>query len=104
MFEPINRPMKLQEIQQKITPLLQRSGIEYAGIFGSVARGEATEDSDIDILVKFQGSPTFSAYLELDNDLRKELGQDIDLLTEGSVSKFLRPQIERDLKIIYGQR
>ena len=96
--------MQLQEIQQKITPLLQRSNIEYAGDFGSVARGEATGNSDIDILVKFRNQPTFSAYLKLDNDLRKELGQDIDLLTEGSVNKFLRPQIEQDLKIIYGSR
>jgi len=96
--------MQLQEIQQKITPLLQRSNIEYAGVFGSVARGEATGNSDIDILVKFRNQPTFSAYLKLDNDLRKELGQDIDLLTEGSVNKFLRPQIEQDLKIIYGSR
>src|SRR3989338_4788002 len=96
--------MQLQEIQQKITPLLQRSNIEYAGVFGSVARGGATGNSDIDILVKFRNQPTFSAYLKLDNDLRKELGQDIDLLTEGSVNKFLRPQIEQDLKIIYGSR
>jgi len=79
--------------------------VEYAGVFGSVASGEAGPKSDVDILVKFHGPATFRAYLKLDEDLRKSLGNvDIDLVTEGAVNKFLRPYIERDIKFIYGQR
>ena len=96
--------MNIEEIREKITPLLKRYGVEYAGIFGSVARGETNPDSDIDILIRFNGRPTFSAYLQLDDGLRKELGRDVDLVTEGAVNKFLRPYIEQDLKVIYGQR
>lgn len=95
--------MTLQEIKEKITPILKDNPIEYIGVFGSVARGEDKPDSDIDILVKFTGRPTFAGYLKLDQDLHNKLGRKIDLVTEGGVNKFLRPQIERDLKLIYGQ-
>ncbi len=74
------------------------------GIFGSYARNEQTENSDIDILVKFIGAPTFASYLRLEENLRNRLGREVDLITEGGVNKFLRPYIERDLKLVYGQR
>lgn len=96
--------MNIEEVRLKIGSILQESNVEYAGVFGSVARGSARPDSDVDILVKFKGRPTFKAYVDLDADIRHALGIDVDLLTEGSVNKFLRPYIEQDLKIIYGQR
>ncbi|OGE82357.1 MAG: hypothetical protein A3B10_02670 [Candidatus Doudnabacteria bacterium RIFCSPLOWO2_01_FULL_44_21] len=96
--------MTIEEVKEKIVPVLKQSGVEYAGIFGSVARGDASASSDVDILVKFQSSPTFAGYLKLDENLRRVLNHDIDLVTVGAVNKFLRPQIERDLKLIYGQR
>lgn len=83
---------------------MRKSGVKYAGVFGSVARGEAKPDSDVDILVRFIAPATFASYLELDENLRKRLGRDVDLITEGAVNKFLRPYIERDLKVVYGQR
>jgi predicted nucleotidyltransferase len=94
----------LEEVQGKIGPILEQAGVQYAGIFGSVARGDAGPNSDVDILIKFKDPPTFSAYLHLDESLRNLLGRDVDLVTEGAVNKFLRPYIERDLKLIYGQR
>ena len=96
--------MTIDEVKKKITPILEQNGVEYAGVFGSTARGEAGVDSDVDILVKFKNRPTFAGYLRLDEDLRKILGREIDLVTEGAVNRFLRPQIERDIKIVYGQR
>lgn len=94
----------LDAIKEKITPILKRNDVEFAGIFGSYARGEARKDSDVDILVRFAGRPKFRVYLELDEGLRQALGRDVDLITEGSINKFLRPHIDRDLQIIYGQR
>ncbi len=96
--------MTTEEVKKTITPILERAGVKYAGVFGSVARGEDRPDSDVDILVKFSGPPTFDSYLRLDDSLRHRLGRDVDLITEGAVNRFLRPYIERDLKIIYGER
>lgn len=96
--------MNIEEIKQKITPILEKYDVQYAGIFGSVARGQATDNSDIDILVKFKGPATFAAYLYLDENIRSILGREIDLITEGGVNKFIRPSMERDLTLIYGQR
>jgi len=96
--------MSVSEIKQKITPLLDQHGVAYAGVFGSVARGEETADSDVDIVVKFKGPATFDNYLKLDDAIRAALGKHVDLLTENSINRFLRPYIEQDLKVIYGQR
>jgi len=96
--------MNTEEVKRIITPILKKFRVQYAGVFGSVARGEAGPNSDVDILVKFIDGPTFAAYLDLDESLRKQLGRDVDLITEGAVNKFIRPQIDRDLKLVYGQR
>lgn len=96
--------MTLEELKKAVAPILRKNSVEYAGVFGSVSREEARPDSDIDIVVKFSRPATFAAYLRLDEELRKTLGREIDLITEGSINKFLRPEIERDMKIIYGQR
>jgi hypothetical protein len=97
--------MRLEEAKKIFNPVFKKNLVEYAGIFGSVARGQAGPKSDIDILVKFRGPATFKAYLKLDEDLRKSISDvDIDLVTEGAVNKFLKPYIEKDIKVIYGQR
>ena len=93
--------MTIEEIKKKIEPILKEFDISYAGVFGSVARGEARPNSDIDILVKFKGPATFEAYLRLDERLRSVLQSDIDLVTEGAVNKFLRPYIQADFKLVY---
>lgn len=94
----------LEKIKEVAVPILRANGVEFAGVFGSVARGEDLPDSDVDILVKFSGSPTFAAYLRLDDSLKQSLDRKVDLVTVGAVNKFLRPRIETDLKILYGQR
>ena len=94
----------LKKIADTAKPILEKYGVSYAGVFGSYARGDARPDSDVDILVKFSAPPTFSGYLALEENLRRTLNRDVDLITEGGVNKYLRPIVERDLVLIYGQR
>ncbi len=54
-------------------------GVERIGIFGSVARDEAAENSDIDVIA--QMSPNFKAFIELQDELEKEFGAKVDLVT-----------------------
>lgn len=93
--------MTINDIPQKITPVLEEYGITYAGIFGSFARGQTTEKSDIDILVKF-GRPTgMFAYMRFVNRLESLFHRKVDVVTEESLSKFVKPYILSDLKTVY---
>jgi predicted nucleotidyltransferase len=71
------------------------------GIFGSVARGEDSPESDIDILYSFQNGIGFSKFLNLREYLEKNLAKKIDLVDEQFVHQRMKPSIMNDLKIIY---
>ncbi len=71
-------------------------GVKSLAIFGSIARDEAGPDSDIDILVEFQGKATFSQYIKLKFFLQDILGYSIDLVMPKALKPRLRPYIEMD--------
>jgi hypothetical protein len=74
------------------------------GIFGSVARGEATDQSDIDLLVHFSKPKSLLALVALERQLTAALGRKVDLLTEAALSPYLREQVMRELRVIYEAR
>ncbi len=93
--------MTVEEIRQKASPVLEQHGVTYAAVFGSVARGEQRQDSDIDILVRL-GRPTgMIGYMQLVEGLEQSLNKKIDLVTEQSLNQHVRPYIMPDLKTIY---
>lgn len=68
------------------------------GIFGSFARGDNTENSDIDILVKFKVAPSLLTLIKLENELSELLGIKVDLITTGAIkNKRVKRSIKRDL-------
>ena len=71
------------------------------GIFGSVARNEDTENSDIDILYNFKDGIRFSNFLDLQEYLEDKLTKKVDLVDERFLHSKLKPSIMNDLKIIY---
>jgi predicted nucleotidyltransferase len=71
------------------------------GIFGSVARGEDSPKSDIDILYRLKNSVGLFNLVRMKDDLEKKLNAKIDLVSEQFVHPKLKPQIMNDLKIIY---
>ena len=70
--------------------------VKSLAVFGSVARGEARADSDVDILVEFQGPATFDGYMKLKTFLEDVLNQRVDLLTRRGLRPELAPAIERE--------
>jgi predicted nucleotidyltransferase len=70
-------------------------------IFGSMARGEANQQSDIDLVVKFSKPISLLRVTALERQLSKALGRKVDLLTEAAISPYLQERIKRDLKVIY---
>ncbi len=78
----------------------QKYGVKKIGIFGSFARGEAREGSDIDVIVEFrEDAENFDNYIELKYFLQKVFGRDVDLVTIDA----LRPQLKDDIlrEVVY---
>ncbi|MGQ0484263.1 MAG: nucleotidyltransferase family protein [Hyphomicrobiales bacterium] len=71
-------------------------GVSALRLFGSAARGGASEASDADFIVKFAALPTFDRYMDLKLHLEHVLGMRVDLVTEAAVRPELREAIERD--------
>jgi hypothetical protein len=95
--------MTIEEIRQKTVPILKQHGVTYAAVFGSIARGEDIPQSDVDILVRL-GRPTgMVGYMCLVESLEECLRRKVDLVTEQSLSKYVRPHVVSDLKTIYDQ-
>ncbi len=93
--------MNIIDIKEKISPIFRKFGVTYAAIFGSVSRGEDRKDSDIDILVRL-GRPTgMFLYMQMINSLEEILGRKVDMVTEQSLNKFVKPHVMPDLKTIY---
>lgn len=72
-------------------------GVKELGVFGSAARDDMRSDSDVDILVEFQGPATFDKYMDLKAYLETLLGAAVDLVTTEALKPRLRPLIEKDL-------
>lgn len=89
-----------------VRDILSRNEIEFAGLFGSRARGDENESSDVDILIRFK-SGSYKSLLDLihiQNEISDRLGTTVDLVTEASLSPYIKDYVVRDLKPIYGER
>jgi hypothetical protein len=85
----------------RVDDICEKYGISYLGVFGSVARGEARQDSDIDLLVKFDDNSTIGLF-ELDQvqrDLEMRFGRKVDLVTK--MNQHIQQQAMKDIKTLY---
>jgi len=76
--------------------LVERFGVFDLALFGSCARGAAGSDSDIDLLVSFDGPATSSRYFGVQFFLEDTLGRPIDLVTDKALRAELRSFVERE--------
>lgn len=87
----------LDFLKQQKAEIQQRFGVSSVALFGSAARNELTENSDIDVLVTFDGAATSKRYFGLLFFLEDNLKRPIDLVTEKGLRAEIRPFIEQDL-------
>ncbi len=87
---------KIQHIATVILPLLKRSGITKAGIFGSYARGEENRNSDVDILIKVNPKKSLLDIVHLQLKLKEQLGKEVDLLEYAEIHPYLKKRILSD--------
>mgnify|MGYP001609880589 FL=1 len=83
----------LKDKRAEILRLAAQYGVERMRIFGSLARGQATPDSDIDFLVAFRRGKTLLDLIGFKQDLEELLGRKVDVVSEGGVSPFMRNRI-----------
>lgn len=88
---------KILGILRTLKPdLTERFGVTRLALFGSTARDEAGENSDIDIVIAFDGPATSKKYFGVQFLLEDQLGRPVDLVTEKALRPELKPFIERE--------
>ncbi|MDH5518235.1 MAG: nucleotidyltransferase family protein [Gammaproteobacteria bacterium] len=92
----MNKNKAIKILTQLKPELIRRFGVTRLALFGSTVRNEAKQESDIDIVVAFNGPATSKIYFGVQFLLEDELGVTVDLVTEKAIRKELRPYIERE--------
>lgn len=100
--------VKTLHTKEQILKLLEENreqimefGVSKLGLFGSYAKGEQTEESDLDFYVEFEkGKKTFDNLMNLAFYLEDNLGQKVDVLTDKSVSERFRNVMQKDIQYV----
>lgn len=87
--------------KKKLLEICKKNDIVFMAIFGSVARGESAKDSDIDLLVRFSKPKSLLELVRIERVLSETLGRKTDLLTEASISPYLRGRIKQQMEVFY---
>lgn len=85
----------LEEIKKKVRPVLEKYGIQKAGVFGSAARGEA-ETNDVDLLVKIDQKISLLDFIGIQQELEDELEMKVDLVEYDSLKPALKEDILKE--------
>lgn len=92
----MNRMQALQALANAKPELARRLGVTRLALFGSTARDEARSNSDVDIVVSFDGPATSQRYFGVQFYLEDLMGCPVDLVTEKALRPGLRPYVERE--------
>ncbi|MCL5103060.1 MAG: nucleotidyltransferase family protein [Armatimonadetes bacterium] len=99
---------RLEELREKVLPVLLPWGVKRVAVFGSVSRGEETPESDIDILVELKEPgqrPVIGLkWFGLEQELSRVLGRAVDLVSAAGLSPYARESVQRDMVVIYDER
>ncbi len=86
----------LKKIKKEILPILKKAGVTRAAIFGSVARGDDTKKSDIDMLVDLPKKMSLFDVIDLEFKLEKVLHRKVDLVDYEAIKPRIKPYIMQD--------
>lgn len=94
--------MSTEAMTHQIAEYFKTQPVLKAWLFGSYARGEETENSDVDILVVLDHSqPVGLKFFGMFEDLKAITGRSVDLVVDRTLASFARESVERDKKLIY---
>ncbi len=84
-----------------IERICARNDVALLRVFGSVARGEDTAESDLDLLVEFSEPKSLLDLIGLEQEFEEALGRKVDLVTPASLSPYLRDQVIQEARVLY---
>jgi predicted nucleotidyltransferase len=87
--------------KKKLLKICKNNDIVFLAIFGSFVTGNFTEDSDIDLLARFSKPKSLLELVRIERVLSEVLGRKTDLLTEASISLYLRNRIKSEMEVVY---
>lgn len=92
----------INKIREGAVPILRSAGVTRSAVFGSAARGEMNEKSDIDIVIELDPQKKFSLFdlVRLERRLEDIFGRKVDVMTRRSLYPPLRTYIEKDEIVI----
>ena len=93
----MNKAAILEKLTRHRGEILDRFGAKHLSLFGSAARDELRDDSDIDVLVEFERAAAYDGYFDLKEFLEQLLGRRVDLVTEKGLKPRARKHVEKDL-------
>jgi uncharacterized protein len=93
----MTRQAILDRLRTEAPALRKKYAVKSLSVFGSMARGDDHEGSDVDILVTFEGKATFDNFMGLKLDLEDLLGRRVDLGTPRTLRPEMRAEVEKDL-------
>ena len=88
---------------QSIIPVLKSNDVAFAGVFGSFAKGEAHQESDVDLLVRFNQPKSLFGIVGLEIELSEILGRKVDLVTERALCPHIKESVLANLQPFYGK-
>ena len=91
---------QIEEIKKTLIEVLRKHGVKKAALFGSIVRGEITEESDIDLLIEFEGRKSLLDLAGLKLDLQELLRRRVDVLTYKSIHPLLKERILSEQEVI----
>ena len=91
----------IEEIKTKTVPITKSYGVQSLGLFGSYARNEATDDSDVDLCVEKGSLRSLLQYFSFVHDLEKVLGCHVDVITTEIEDKAFLNRIMGERVLLY---
>ena len=96
----MNRQAILDRLNAEAPALKAKYAVKSLAVFGSIARGDDHEGSDVDVLVTFEGKATFDNFMGLKLDLEELFGRRVDLLTPKCLNSAMQTEIDKEVILV----
>lgn len=92
--------VEYEELREKILSVVEKYDVKKVALFGSIVKGDLREDSDIDILVEFEGRKSIFDLVRLERELEDLLKRKVDVLTYNAINPLLKERILQEQVVI----